>query len=144
MPSIMKSLNNISRSQAEFRRANLDDEILPMYYPFILTIISRPGRTQDAIAKEICVNKSTVARRVDWLEETGYVTRMVDKEDKRRLRVYPTDKCEELGDKLRLIAVRWNALLTAGISEDEFAVFKSVLSRMEASVKSAIFKESEQ
>ena len=138
MRSVMKTLNNISRSQTEFRRARLHADVSPAYYAVILTVNSHPGFTQDAIAKEICVNKSTVARRLDWLEDNGYVTREVGSEDRRCLFVYPTDKCKEIVDKLKVIAKEWNAVLTDGISDEEYEVFKSVLSRMEERAKSLI------
>ena len=137
MPKVMKHLNNISRSQTTFRRARLDSELMPTYHTYVLAICRRPGVTQDMLAKDICVNKSTVARRLDWLSERGYVERTASSEDKRCLLVYPTEKMLAVLPTVRKIAAEWNAIITDGIPEDELAVFESVLSKMEERAKAA-------
>lgn len=138
MPRIMKTLNNISRSQAVFRRARLDFELAPSYHTYILAICRAPGRTQDELAADICTSKSTVARRVDWLLEHGYITRVPSEEDKRCLLVYPTEKMLEILPRVRKITDEWNFIITEGISDEELSVFKSVLSRMEKKAKAAL------
>lgn len=141
MPRIMKTLNNISRSQAVFRRGRLDFELAPSYHTYILAICRAPGRTQDELAADICTSKSTVARRVDWLLEHGYITRVPSEEDKRCLLVYPTDKMIQILPKVRKITDEWNSIITEGISEEELSVFESVLSRMEEKAKAATRRE---
>ena len=88
----MRMLNNISRAQTIYRRNKITGELVPVYHPFVLCICRRAGATQDEIARDICVSKSTVTRRIDWLLENGYVTREPDERDKRCLHIYPTDK----------------------------------------------------
>ena len=141
MPRIMKKLNNISRSQAVFRNSKLGGELPPGCHTYVLAICRAPGRTQDELAADICTSKSTVARRIDWLLERGYVTREPSKEDKRCLKVYPTDKMLMLLPEVRRITQQWNLIITEGISDDDMAVFESVLSRMEAKAKAAIGKD---
>ena len=143
MPKIMKRLNNISRSQEVYRRRMLDSELSPSFHTYVLSICSTPGRTQDELARDICTSKSTVARRIDWLLGEGYVTREPSKYDKRCLCVYPTDKMLEILPKIREITRKWNSIITEDISEDEMAVFESVLSRIEAKAKAAIMKNTE-
>ena len=141
MPRIMKKLNNISRSQAVFRSSQTDGELPPGCHTYVLAICRAPGKTQDELAADICTSKSTVARRIDWLLERGYVTREPSKEDKRCLKVYPTDKMLMLLPEVRRITQQWNSIITEGISDDDMAVFESVLSRMEAKAKAAIGKD---
>jgi len=88
--------------------------------------------SQDAISKYLCLNKSTVARAISYLEERGFVTRETDKEDKRILRVYPTDKMLAVLPEVRRVGAEWNRLISEGISEEELLVFNSVLERIEA------------
>jgi DNA-binding MarR family transcriptional regulator len=141
MPRIMKKLNNISRSQAVFRNSKLDGVLPPGCHTYVLAICRAPGRTQDELAEDICTSKSTVARRIDWLLDRGYVTREPSKEDKRCLRVYPTDKMLGILPEVRKITQEWNSIITEGISDEDMAVFESVLSRMEAKAKAAIGKD---
>ena len=137
MPKFMKSLNNISRSQTLYRRMRLDSELLPTYHTYVLAICRAPGRTQDELAADICVSKSTVARRIDWLLEGGYVSRVADAEDRRYLRVYPTEKMLAVLPEIRAIASEWNSMITDGIEADELAVFHAVLLKMEKLAKEA-------
>ena len=143
MPRIMKKLNNISRSQAVFRSSKLDGALPPGCHTYVLAICRVPGRTQDELAEDICTSKSTVARRIDWLLERGYVTREPSKDDKRCLKVYPTEKMLAILPDVRKITHEWNSIITDGISDEDMAVFESVLSRMEAKARAAIGKDTE-
>ena len=86
MPKIMKSLNRISRCQAIFRGRSIKD-ICPAHHAFIFAICRAPGRPQDELAKDICLNKSTVARAMTQLEEMELVRREATPLDKRQILV---------------------------------------------------------
>jgi DNA-binding MarR family transcriptional regulator len=131
----MKSLNNISRAQQVYRKQRSDDA-LPVYmHPFILSICRNPGLTQDELGADLCVGKSTVSRRVEWLEDNGYVIRSADPEDKRRQRIAPTEKALFILPELRRINREWITLISEGIGEAELEIFESVLSRLEAKAR---------
>ncbi len=132
MTRFMKRLNNISRSQSVFRAARLSAEgIAASHHTFILAICRMPGCSQEELAREICLNKSTVARAVEHLERAGYLRRVRASEDRRSLLLYPTEAMLALLPRVRALADEWNALLAAGIDEGELAVFYRVLSQME-------------
>lgn len=133
MAKFMKLLNNISRSNAIFRKGRVSAEDLqPSQYIYVQIICNKPGRTQDEIANEICVNKSTAARNLNALEEKGYVERIPKKNDKRCLSVYPTEKMQKILPEIRAASGEWSAFLSQNIPEEEFEIFRSVLERMEA------------
>jgi len=89
----MKTLNNISRSQAIYRRNKISAKDLQSgHYAFALAICREPGRSQEELARELCINKSTVARNLTALEERGYILRKPLPNDKRQFSVYPTEK----------------------------------------------------
>ena len=138
MPKFMKMLNNISRSQSVFRTERLEVEgLCAAHHTFILAVCRMAGCSQEELAKEICLNKSTVARALTQLEERGYVRREASREDKRRLLVYPTDKMLEILPRVRAVAQEWNDLISEGIPDGELEVFYSVLARMEERAKRA-------
>lgn len=142
MPRIMKSLNSISRCQATYRSEKLKaDGICACHHTFILIISQNPGRSQEELTREICLNKSTVARALNHLESCGYITRTPNPDDKRRFLVYPTDKMLEILPEVRAIAKEWNDCITEGISDDELEIFHSVLRRMESKAKGAVNNE---
>lgn len=132
MPKFMKMLNNISRSQAIYRQANISEKDLPAcHYSFAMAICKDPGSSQEELARELCINKSTVARNLTALEENGYVTRVALPNDKRQFSVYPTEKMLRVLPEIKRVSSEWMALLSEGISEEELEVFHSVLFRMQ-------------
>lgn len=142
MPKFMKTLNNISRSQSVFRTAKLKaDGICAAHHTFILAICSNPGRSQEELAQEICLNKSTVARTLSHLEEKGYVRREANSEDKRSILVYPTEKMLEILPQVRLVTKEFNSLISSEIPKEELDVFFSVISRMEEKAKNIAYNQ---
>ena len=132
MQKFMKMLNNISRSQAIYRKQRIpSDELLPGHYSFALAICHAPGRSQEELARELCINKSTVARNLTCLEERGYITRTPLPSDKRQFSVHPTEKMLAVLPSIRAASIEWMELLSEGIPEEELTVFSSVLERMQ-------------
>ena len=139
MPRIMKKLNIISRCQATYRNAKFfSDGICAGHHAFILIISKNPGCSQEDITREICLNKSTVARTLNHLESCGYITRKSNPEDKRQILVYPTEKMLDILPDVRAVSGEWNNRITEGIPENELEIFYSVLNRMEEKAKQVI------
>ena len=144
MSRFMKMLNNISRSQAIYRHNQVSHKDLqPGHYAFALAICRTPGRCQEDLAEELCINKSTVARNLNHLEEKGYITRTPLENDKRQLLVYPTDKMLAVLPEIKEASGRWMELLSEGISQEELAVFDSVLLRMQERAREIIKNQEE-
>ena len=144
MSKFMKMLNNISRSQAIYRHSNISAKDLQAgHYAFALAICHSPGRSQEELARELCINKSTVARNLTCLEEKGYVTRKALPNDKRQFAVYPTERMLAVLPEIKRVSGEWMALLSAGIPADELAVFDSVLERMQARAREIIEQQEE-
>ncbi len=136
MPRIMKMLNNISRCQASYRSEKLCCEgISACHHAFILTIGRAPGLTQEEVARELCLNKSTVTRTLAHLESHGYILRKSNPDDKREILVYPTKAMLEILPAVRAIARDWNSGITEGIAEEDMAVFYAVLQKLERGAK---------
>ena len=139
MSRFMKMLNNISRSQAVYRRARISaDDLQSGHYAFVLAVCREPGRSQEELAHELCLNKSTVARSLSSLEERGYIRRLPLPSDKRQFSVHPTEKMLAVLPEVRQASIDWMALLSEGIPQDELDVFHSVLERMQARAREII------
>ena len=144
MPRFMKMLNNISRSQAIYRHSRISAEDLQTgHYAFALVICREPGRSQEELACELCINKSTVARNLNYLEENGYITRTPLPNDKRQFSVHPTEKMLAVLPEIKRASSEWMELLSEGISEEELAVFDAVLSRMQTRAREIIERQEE-
>lgn len=132
MPRFMKMLNNISRSQAIYRHNQVSaKDLQSSHYAFVLAICREPGRSQEDLAKELCVNKSTVARNINYLEEKGYVTRTSLPQDKRQFSVFPTEKAQRILPEIRKVSAEWMTLLSEGIPQSELDIFDAVLQQMQ-------------
>ena len=139
MSRFMKLLNNISRSQAIYRLSRIEAEGLQSgHFAFVLAICREEGRSQEEIARELCLNKSTVARNLNYLEEKGYITRKTLPCDKRQFSVYPTEKMLSVLPDVKKASIEWMELLSEGIPREELDVFDSVLDRMETRAREII------
>ena len=139
----MKSMNIISRCQSTYRAQELSGELCAGHHPFVLAICTRPGRSQEELSKDICINKSNVARTLSQLEEKGYVIRKPNPADKRQSLVEPTEKMLEIYPRIREITVEWNKLIAKDIPDEDMEVFKRVLLKMEQNARNVIDKNEE-
>ena len=139
MSRFMKMLNNISRSQAIYRHGRVSAEDLQSsHYAFVLSVCREPGRSQEELARELCVNKSTVARNINYLEERGYVSRSPLPQDKRQFSVFPTEKARRVLPELRAASAEWMTRLSEGIPQEELDTFHAVLERMQEKAREII------
>ena len=131
MKIISRKMNIISRCSGLYRTAELSDtELIAGHMPFLFAVCRTPGLSQDQLARRLCFNKSTVTRRLAFLEEHGFITREADENDKRVLRVYPTEKTEEILPRLRDVSQTWNEKVTVDVSAEELEVFEHVLDKI--------------
>ena len=144
MSKFMKMLNNISRSQAVYRHARISaDDLMGGHYAFVLAICRHPGRSQEELARELCLNKSTVARNINYLEEKGYVSRAPLPNDNRQFSVHPTEKMLSVLPEIREASAEWMTLLSEGVAQEELDIFNSVLEHMESKAREIIQAQEE-
>lgn len=74
---------------------------------------------QEDLAKKYKMDKATAIRAIKKLEDTGYVYRQQDLEDKRAYRVFVTEKGRSLEEKMRKIALKWDSTVFSGFSKEE-------------------------
>lgn len=136
MPGMMRTLNNISRCQAMYRKKTIAvQDLCTNHYAFILAICREPGRPQDELARTLCLDKSTVARALAHLEKHGYITRIPNERDRRQYLVNPTEKMLDIYPKVKFANKEWNMRLTENVPEEDLEVFHRVLASMEQNAK---------
>lgn len=144
MAKFMKMLNNISRSQAVYRHNKIPDiNLQSSHYSFALAICREPGRSQEELARDLCVNKSTVTRNLNYLEEKGYITRKPLPNDKRQFSVFPTKKMLDVLPDIKNVSIEWMTLLSDGIPQNELDIFNTVLERMQEKAREIIETQEE-
>ena len=109
--------------------------------PYLLRLCREPGLTQEEIARALYVNKSTAARQVTHLERAGFVERRVSAEDRRCMRVYPTDRALAALPQRRETVQEWNEYLLDGFTESERATLLQMMERVAGRAQAYIQRE---
>ena len=120
MPSFSRNINVISRCAHTYR----SDALAPLglsacHYFYIFHVCNSPGISQDTLAKNLYINKSTVTRALATLEENGFIERRQSEVDRRITLVYPTDKATDSLPFVRESAKSWNEFLLSCLDEKE-------------------------
>lgn len=131
MSEIIRDITEITRCGSQYRT----ERFAPMglkacHASYLLEICADPGISQDRLAGRICINKSNVARQAAFLEEAGFITRVPCQNDKRVMRLYPTDQALAMLPQISQIMSEWEDCLTQGLTEDEKEILATLLARM--------------
>jgi DNA-binding MarR family transcriptional regulator len=138
MPAVMKKINNISRCQARYRQPLIPEGFNQRQNALILLLSRSFPLTQEQIAAELCLDKSSASRLLCSFEEQGYIKRVQNPRDKRELHIHPEQKLLDAALRVREVTRRWNELLCENISPDEVEIFYAVLSKMESRAKEIV------
>ena len=79
----------------------------------------RQGINQSALAEILEVENITLGRHIDRLEETAWVERRPDPDDRRAWRLFLTDKSRPILDRMEVLAAETQEEAMAGLSEHE-------------------------
>lgn len=131
MSELTHNITDIARCAAQYRTEELASLGLKACHgSYLAQICGCPGITQDQLARRIFINKSNVARQLAVLEEDGFVERRPCPEDKRAMRVYPTQKALDAMPAIHKILLHWEELLTQDLSEEEKLLLAKMLCKM--------------
>ena len=100
----------------------------PSHAYLLRLVIATPGLSQQMIADELNLEKSTVTRFIDKMEGEGYLTReILSNRQTREHNIYPTDKALALSDKLEAIGDRLYADMLNAVGDDDLNQLVSAL-----------------
>ncbi|QQO08695.1 MarR family winged helix-turn-helix transcriptional regulator [Breznakiella homolactica] len=127
----MKYINTIARCATLYRDGRLEGTGLGGYQaPYVLEICRSPGITQDQIAQELHVNRSSVTRQLTLLEENGFIRRERSGMDRRAIEVYPAEKMLELLPSVRGVLTDWHSALAKILTQNEQDTLAGLLERL--------------
>lgn len=112
--------------QIEFSKYNLGS----CHHSYLFYINRNSGVSQDVLAKKLHINKSNVTRNIQYLEKEGFVYREVSDEDKRKYKLFLTDKAKDILPLLRSEIRKMNEQLVVGLSEEEQTTFIELLTKI--------------
>lgn len=127
---IARSLDSIAN--IEFR----DLHLTKGQYLYLVRISENPGIIQEELTDMLKIDRSTVARSVQKLENNGLVERRLSEENKKNKQLFVTEK----GAQLSEVVLRENAYSEAqalsGLSLDEQTLLLSLLSKVRDNIVS--------
>ena len=134
----MKSLKWLSVAD-RFTKSYMDERLAPLginssQHMYLLKVCDHPGISQDSLLNTVYVHPSNVVRMVAALEKKGFLTRTPCQQDKRTWQLYPTERALAIAEQIRAICAETEAVLLAGLTEEERAVFQSMLTRVGKSI----------
>lgn len=109
-------------------------------YIFISAIYNNPGISQKHLTELIKIDRATTAKALLKLENTGYIDRAQDKNDKRYNKIYLTKKGMDFIPILNEIQDELNDMLSQGMQPSEYAEAIKYLKLIFNNVQSAVKK----
>jgi MarR family transcriptional regulator, transcriptional regulator for hemolysin len=106
---------------------------IPMW--LVLTNLkSAQWRSQHELARAVGIEGPTLTRHLDQLEAAGLVRRVPHPDDRRAVRVEPTEAGLALHARMLEVVIAFNRRLTAGLSQSDLARLRELLDALEANV----------
>jgi DNA-binding MarR family transcriptional regulator len=126
-------IHDVSR----LRRTAYDQRLKPFNVTraqwWVLANLSRrncDGISQIELARLLDVGKVTLGGLIDRLEESGFVIRVPDKQDRRAKRIMRSPEGKALCDRMEVFAQAVSKEIMSGISDEEHRLFIDVLTKM--------------
>jgi MarR family transcriptional regulator for hemolysin len=100
-------------------------------WKIIITLVNNDdGLTQKEIADKLGLEGPTLIPIIDKLEKDGFVTRKVDKNDRRNNRIFLTEKTISALDLMINCGLRIKNMSMRDISEENVSITKNTLEKM--------------
>lgn len=99
-------------------------------YQFLLSLYVEDGVSHDKLTEKMSVDKATTTRAIIKLEEEGYVNRVLDTDDKRKYKIFLTDKAKDKKDEILLIGSDWEQRLIGCLNPEEFKHLEYLFKKM--------------
>lgn len=98
--------------------------------PYLMLLYHNDGVSQDFLAKNLVMDKSTAARALQKLESAGLIRREQNPADKRENLVYLTEAGKEIHPYVKSLNAQWIDYLAAEIEEKQLKTLADMLEKM--------------
>lgn len=103
-------------------------DLSPAHGYMLRVVLNEPGISQKQLADELRLEKSTITRFVDVLQNKGLVVRQKSsKENARELSIYATKKATKLHDELEALGDKLYQTMISNIGEKDLKLLVSKL-----------------
>jgi len=84
----------------------------------IIYLSKHPDATQDEISRRLMIDKAAIARTIHRLEEEGCITRIPDETNRRKFRIFMTEKGRRITEKVIAAADTVDREITGNLPEE--------------------------
>lgn len=105
-------------------------EINPAQGRILFALWQKDGISIQELANKTSLGKSTLTSMLDRLEKSGYLTRILSKEDRRETLIKLNEKAEALRDVYVRVSDEMNELFYSGFTTGEINDFEACLRRI--------------
>jgi len=124
-------LQEVMRHSHKVLRSNLEPYGLYKGQPKILGLVVRnDGISKKEIADKYKVSMATVSKTIERLEKNDFVKTQLDENDKRKRRVFITDKGLETERELVGFKKSYSEKVFRNVSDEDIKTFERVLMQM--------------
>lgn len=99
-------------------------------YQFLFSLYLEDGVSHDKLTEKMSVDKATTTRAIMKLEEEGYVKRVLDENDKRKYKIFLTDKAVEKKEEILNIGSKWEQQLIGCLEPEEFKSLEEIFKKI--------------
>ncbi len=133
----IRRLNNLIKREAEKSSARAQLESLTGLHGWVIGHVARQNGPvlQRDLEKRFSVRRSTMSNILALMEKNGLITRTPSKQDARAKQITLTPRAVAIDRIVRQDLDRLDALLTAGISEEELSAFFGTLDKIKANLE---------
>ena len=125
-------LVHLGRSAWQGARDKLSDEVLTnMQYKICAVVKLRPGVSQDGVAQELFMDKSSTAKLVSKLVADGYIRREKNPDDRREYRLYLTEEGKAITEPFAKAIEEWEMEKLGGVDGEDYQALKRILAKLE-------------
>ena len=119
-------------AQGLFKKKLKPYGLTPVQHLILEALWEEDGQTAGDIGKKLILDHATVSGVLDRMMDGGWITKETDEADKRFLRVYLSDRAQELKPSLIRAREEANKEILANMTLEEKIVLKRLLKEMKA------------
>ena len=132
-PGYLVRDTNIAVGKALRRRLSEYGMTLGQYY-FMRALWIEEGLSQRELSRRVGTTEPTTASVLRLLEKNGLLRRVRNKRDRRTINIFPTQKGRNLKYELLRMAIHINEIATEGLSDQDIATLKRLMTAMKANL----------
>ena len=102
-------------------------DVTPSQYGVLSCLWQREFATPKQISEILCLETSTISGVLDRMQKKGLIDRVINRDDRREVRVVPTEKGKALAEPISKIIDEVNEEVLKCFTDEEVALLKNQL-----------------